>query len=191
MDKERTTGTEDSEKEKPLRDLDGVIQETYSELRRLAAHHLKYENPDHLLRPTELVHETYLQLRKQHSLDVEDRVYFLSIASTIMRRILVNSAKYRKRKKRGDGIPALSLESLPDIEVGKSDRNSIDVLILECALNELAEHNPRQTRIVELHCFGGLTFSEISSVMDLSRSTVMREWKEAREWLSSRLSDEL
>lgn len=190
MDK-KTSGKENSEKENPLKDLDGVIQETYSELRRLAAHHLKYENPNHLLRPTELVHETYLQLRKQHSLDVEDRVYFLSIASTIMRRILVNSAKYQKRKKRGDGIPALSLESLPDMELGNHDGNSIDVLILEDALNNLAEHDPRQTRIVELHCFGGLTFSEISSVMNLSRSTVMREWKEARGWLSSILSDEM
>lgn len=185
---DRKRGKAVSPRKNPKKDLDNVVQETYSELKRLAAHHLRGENPSNFLRPTELVHETYLQLRMQHSLDVGDRVYFLSIASTIMRRILVNSAKHRKRKKRGDGIPPLSLESLPDIELGNHDGNAIDILILEDALNSLDEQSPRQTRIVELHCFGGLTFKEISLVLKASRSTVMRDWKEAREWLSAKLS---
>ena len=105
-------------REKTDSELDKVMPEVYLELKRLAAHHLKGEKPNHPLKPTDLVHETYLQLRKQHSLDLEDRVYFFSIASTIMRRILVNSAKYRKRRKRGDGIPAISLESLPELRLG-------------------------------------------------------------------------
>ena len=165
-------------------ELDGVVQEVYLELKRLAAHHLRGENPNHPLRPTELVHETYLQLRNQHSLDVGDRVYFFSIASKIMRRILVNSAKYRKRKKRGDGKPTISLESLPDLNLGGDFRLSIDVLALEDALNALSRLDERRARIVELHFYGGLTFNEIASVLGVSRSTIMREWKNARVWLS-------
>ena len=168
-------------------ELDGVVQEVYSELKRLAAHHLKGENPNNPLRPTELVHETYLQLRNQHSLDLGDRVYFFSIASKIMRRILVNSAKYRKRKKRGDGKPTISLESLPELNLGGDFRLSIDVLALEDVLNALSRLDARRARIVELHFYGGLTFNEIASVLELSRSTIMREWKNARKWLSGYL----
>jgi RNA polymerase sigma factor (TIGR02999 family) len=164
------------------------MPEVYSELKRLAAHHLKNENPNHPLKPTDLVHETYLQLRKQHSLVLEDRVYFFSIASTIMRRILVNSAKYRMRKKRGDGVPVISLESLPEMKLGNHFVMYIDVLALEDAMNALARHDPRKLKIVELHFYGGLTFGEIASFLGLSRSTVMRQWRDSRKWLSDYLN---
>ena len=90
--------------------LKNLFTEVYGELRRLAAHHLKNERPNHTLRPTELVHEVYLQLRKQHSLNLNDRAYFLSIASTMMRRILVNYAKRRLRKKREGQFSLVTLD---------------------------------------------------------------------------------
>ena len=166
-----------------LNGVDHLVPLIYSELKRLAAYHLKNERPNHTLSPTELVHEVFLVLRKQHSLDFQDRKYVLTIASSIMRRVLVNYAKYRKRKKRGEGKEEVHLDDVGDITFVTFERSTIDVIVLEDALNRLAKLDPRQVRIVELRFYGGLTFDEIAEVLGISLRTVMREWKFARTWL--------
>ncbi len=165
------------------KDLDKLIPEVYSELKRLAAYHLHNERPNHTLRPTELVHEVYLLLHKQHSLDVNDRVYFLSIASTIMRRVLVNYALRRKRKKRGEGMGNLPLGAVEENTLIDFEQSEVDVIALEEVLIELAKRDAQSVKIIELHFYGGLTFEEIARLLDVSLSTVMREWRFARNWL--------
>lgn len=169
--------------------LDKLVPEIYAELKRLAAYHLKSERPNHTLRPTELVHEVYLQLVNQHSLDLQDRVHFVSLASTMMRRVLVNYAKNRNRKKRGAGKENLPLEDVNEKTLIDVEQNQIDVIALEESLIELAKRDERQVKIVELHFYGGLTFEEISRVLEISPRSVMREWKFARSWLYRHLKN--
>jgi len=170
------------------KDLDKLIPEVYNELRRLAAYHLQNENPNHTLRPTELVHEVYLLLRKQHSLKLGDRVYFLSVASSIMRRILVNHAIRRRRKKRGEGKENIPLDEIEEKTLIGFEQCEIDVIALEKALVELARHDAQAVKIVEMHFYGGLTFEEIARLLEVSLSTVMREWRFARNWLYQNLN---
>jgi RNA polymerase sigma factor (TIGR02999 family) len=169
------------------KDLDKLIPEVYNELRRLAAFHLNNESPNHTLRPTELVHEVYLLLRKQHSLKLDDRVYFLSIASSIMRRVLINYAKLRRCQKRGEGIENVPLEAVDEKTLIGFEESKIDVIALEEMLIKLAGHDAQSVKIVELHFYGGLTFDEIARLLGISLSTVMREWRFARNWLFQNL----
>lgn len=168
--------------------LDNLLPQVYAELKRLAAFHLKNERPDHTLRPTALVHEVYLQLLKQHSLDFQDRARFLSVTSTIMRRILVNYAKRRSRKKRGgEGNANVSLVTLNEKTFIEFKEDTFDLLELENALNELARHDARGVKIIELYFYGGLTYTEIAEVLGVSLRTVMREWRFAKTWLYRKL----
>ncbi len=164
-------------------ELDRLLPEIYAKLRRIAAHHLKNERPNHTLSPTDLVHEAFLILRRQHSLDLDDRKYVLAIASSLMRRVLVNYAKFRRRKKRGDGKDAIHLDEVGELTFVTFERSTIDVIVLENALERLEKRDPRQVKIVEMHFFGGLTFDEIAELLGISLRTVMREWKFARTWL--------
>jgi RNA polymerase sigma factor (TIGR02999 family) len=170
------------------RALKKLVTEVYTELKRLAAHHLKNERPNHTLRPTELVHEVYLLLQKQHSLNLNDRVYFVSLASSIMRRVLVNYAKHRNRKKRGEGREKVILDDLNERTLIDFEQNEIDVIALEQSLKELAKLDERLVKIVEMHFYGGLTFEEIAGVLDISLSSVMREWRFTRSWLYQNLN---
>ena len=170
-------------------DLDKLIPEVYTELKRLAAYHLHNERSNHTLRPTELVHEVYLLLHKQHSLDLNDRVYFLSFASSIMRRVLVNYAKRRRRKKRGEGKENIPLDALDEKTLIGFEQSEVDVIALEEVLIELATRDVQAVKIIELHFYGGLTFEEIARLLDVSLSTVMREWRFARNWLYRKLKD--
>lgn len=168
--------------------LNDLLPEVYAELKRLAAYHLKRERPNHTLRPTELVHEAYLQLRKQHSLNLQDRAYFLSIASTIMRRILVNYAKQRQNKKHGgNGNAQISPVTLDDRTLVEFEQDTFDLLELEDVLNELARRDARAVKIIELYFYDGLTFAEIAEVLQISLRTVMREWRFAKAWLYRKL----
>lgn len=168
-------------------DLDSLVAEVYSQLKRLAAFHLRRERPNHTLRPTELVHEVYLQMSRQHSLNLGDRAYFLSVASTMMRRVLVNYAKRRQRKKRGGADGNVSLITLNEKTLIEFNHDAFDLLELENALNELARRDRRGVKIIELYFYGGLTFEEIAGVLGLSRRTVMREWRFAKTWLYQKL----
>jgi RNA polymerase sigma factor (TIGR02999 family) len=170
------------------KDLDKLIPEVYNQLRRLAAYHLQNERPNHTLRPTELVHEVYLLLRKQHSVTLDDRVLFLSVASSIMRHILVNHAIRRRRKKRGEGRENIPLDQIEEKTLIGFEQSKVDVIALEKVLVELTKRDPQAVKIVEMHFYGGLTFQEIAGLLEVSRSTVMREWRFARSWLHQNLN---
>jgi RNA polymerase sigma factor (TIGR02999 family) len=168
--------------------LNELLPKVYTELKRLAAYHLQNERTNHTLRPTELVHEVYLLLRKQHSLDLNDRVYFVSIASSIMRRVLVNYALHRKRIKRGEGKDVFPLDQIKEKTLFGFEQTEIDVIALETVLLELAKRDARAVKIVEMRFYGGLTFDEIARILGISLSTVMREWRFARSWLYQKLN---
>ena len=112
-------------------DLNNLIPEVYNELKRLAAYHLHNERPNHTLRPTELVHEVYLLLHRQHSLKVDDRVYFLSVSSSVMRRVLVNYAKWRKTQKRGEDAESIPFDTISEPTLIGFEQSEIDVIALE------------------------------------------------------------
>ncbi len=155
----------------------------YNELRRVAANQLKTEREDHTLQATALVHEAYLRLLEQTEVDWRNRAHFFSIASEMMRRILVNYAVKRNAKKRGDGATKIALDEAFSL----SNQQDINIVLLDEALTELSEFDEKQARIIELRFFGGLTIEETAEVLEISESTVKREWRIAKAWLKTRL----
>ena len=163
--------------------LDMLFPLLYEELHRLARRLMRDERSGHILQTTALVHEAWLRLVAQHACEAADRRYFFHLAATMMRRILVNHARDRAARKRGDGIEALSLSAA----AGVADE-SFDLLGLHDALDALAVLDERQARLVELKFFAGLELAEIADVLDVSLATVKRDWTMARLWLSRELS---
>ena len=168
-------------------DLDArarVVALVYEELRRRAAAHLRRERQGHTLQPTALVHEAYLRLVDQRRAVWQNRAQFYGVASQMMRRILIDRARARKRVKRVGARQHVSLDHV-DIATRPLD---IDVLDLDVALTKLEAFDPRKSRIAELRFFGGLSLEETGQVLDLSLATVERDWQGARAWLFKTLS---
>lgn len=165
--------------------LDELLPIVYEELRQVASRALAMERPNHTLQATEIVHEAYLKLVNQHSVDWNSRIQFFSIAAETIRRILINHAKKRNRQKRGEGKTLLQL----DEAVSFSSKPDIDLIDLDEALNHLAEMDEQQAKIVELRFFGGLKNEEIAEVLKISDSTVKREWRTAKAWLLTELKN--
>lgn len=159
--------------------LDHVFSLVYDELRRLAERHLGREHPDHTLRPTELVHEAYMRLVGQRTVDWSDRAQFFGIAAEMMRRILVNHALAHATAKRGSGLVPVTLA--PEHDIGYEPE--VDLVALDDALTVLAGLDVRQARVVELRFFGGLSIEETAEVLSISQATVKREWATAKLWL--------
>ena len=156
----------------------------YDELRRLAHHHLKNERPEHTLQSSALVHEAYCRLVGQDLPEWKSRAHFFAIAAQLMRQILVDYARRRRASKRGSGVCMLTL----DDAVALPHRKDVDVVALDDALNTLAEVDPRQSRVVELRFFAGLSLEETSKVMGIATATVQRDWTAARAWLHREIS---
>jgi RNA polymerase sigma-70 factor (ECF subfamily) len=163
--------------------LDELLPLVYDELKRVAGRQLSLERPDHTLQATALVNEAYLVLVGQHSVDWRNRAHFFSIASEAMRRILVNYAVRRRTEKRGANVTCVALEDVASFP----EQKDLDLVELDAALNRLAEVDREQARIVEMRFFGGLTLEEIAEVLNVSESTVKREWRSARAWLLTQL----
>ncbi len=163
--------------------LDELLPLVYRELRQIAARHLAQERAGHTLQATALVHEVYLRLIDQHSVDWRNRAHFFSIAAEMMRRILVNHAVSRRAQKRGAGETLLSLDEV----VSFPNRQDVDLILLDEALNRLAELDALQARIVEMRFFAGLTVEEVAEVLGVSDSEVKREWRSAKAWLTTQL----
>lgn len=155
-----------------------LVEAVYDELRGVARRHLRREPPDHSLTPTALVNETYLKLTGQRRVGWQNRMQFFAVASRLMRRILVDHARARAAAKRAAGTRI----SFDDLDVSTLPK-SVDVLALDAALDRLAARDARQSRLVELRFFGGLTVEEIASVLDVAPITVKRDWALARAWL--------
>jgi len=151
----------------------------YEELRRLARQYLQRERPDHTLQATGLVHEAYLHLVDQTATTWQNRAHFLGVAAQVMRRILVDYARAHRAEKRGGGWDKLAF----DEALAPSAERSINLIALDDALKDLLAFDPRQSQIVEMRFFGGLTNEEIGEVLNVSPTTVKRDWRIAKAWL--------
>jgi RNA polymerase sigma factor (TIGR02999 family) len=167
-------------------ELDALLAAVYEDLRVLARRHLAGERAGHTLQPTALVHEAYLRLVDRTSADWSDRVHFFAVASQAFRRILVDHARTRKRRKRGAGRTRLTLHEAD----AATPRTDVDLLALDEALRLLADIDARQARIVELRYFGGLSIDEVAQVLGMSPRGVDREWSCAKAWLYRQLQDD-
>jgi len=165
--------------------LEALVPLIYKELRNLAHNFLYRERLGHTLQTTALVHEAYLKLIDQNDARWQNRAHFFAIAAQAMRRILIDSARKHAAAKRGGPQAALSLDEVADIAL----EPDINLLKLDEALNELAKIDPRQSRIVELRYFGGLTIEETAEVISVSPATVKREWMMARAWLHQEITE--
>ena len=161
-----------------------LISLVYPQLRKLAKWQLGGEAPDHTLQATALVHEVYLRMAGNREPNWDNRSHFFAVASTIMRRILVDHARERGAIKRGGGIKAVELEE----SVILADEQSDLVLALDDSLKRLGELDERQAKVVEMRFFAGLTNEEIASVLNVSTRTVKRDWVMAKAWLHAELS---
>lgn len=162
-----------------------LLEELYSELRALAAHHLRGERADHTLEPTALVHEVYLRLQGRGERQIEGRSHFMAAASIAMRRVLVDHARTRRAQKRGGGVTHVTVGEANAIT---SDRTT-DVLLVDDALARLGRVDPQAARIVEMRFFAGMTELEIASVLGKSDRWVRSQWAFARAWLRRELED--
>ena len=163
--------------------LSGALPELYAELRRLAGGYLRGERANHTLQPTALVHEAYLRLRDQRSVDWGNRAQFLGIAAKMMRRILLDHATAHRAAKRGGEAARVTLDAALEV----CERQDIPARELNEALQSLEAIDPRQAQVVELRFFGGLTVPEIGELLSISPATVKREWSVAKLWLEREL----
>lgn len=165
--------------------LDELLPLVYDELRRLARSYLRRERSEHTLQTTALVHEAYLKLIDQRSVDWKNRAQFFALSAQAMRRILIDNARKHLSAKRGKG-EKISLDEAADITV-EADEN---LIALDKALQELETVDEKQSRIIELRYFGGLTIEETAEVLKISPATVKREWTFARAWLYQKMAEE-
>jgi len=162
--------------------VDELMPSVYKELRRLASRYLLDQKPGHTLRPTALVHETYVKLATGRA-EWHDRVRFLSTAASAMRHILIDHAKSHSRLKRGCRPRRVTLNE----NLAIRGEDAPDLLDLDNALGRLEQYDPRKARIVELLFFAGLTYDECAAVLEISPITVNRELRAAKAWLYSEL----
>ena len=164
--------------------LDALLPLVYEELRQQASRYLRRERVGHTLQTTALIHEAYLKLVDQKNVHWQNRAHFFGIAAQLMRRILVDHARSKKRAKRGGS----------DIRVSFNEANALapvqdlDIVALDEALARLAEVDEQQSRIVELRFFSGLTVEEAAEVLSISPATVKRDWSMAKAWLHREIS---
>jgi RNA polymerase sigma-70 factor, ECF subfamily len=156
-----------------------LIPMVYDELRRLAGGYMRREREDHTLQATALVHEAYLKLVQQRSVDWQSRAHFFGIAAQLMRRILIDHARGHLRDKRGAGQQVVPLDEAAVFSPERSD----EMLKVDESLQRLSTLDPRQAKVVELRFFGGLTVEETADVLNISPKTVKREWSVAKAWL--------
>jgi RNA polymerase sigma factor (TIGR02999 family) len=167
--------------------LDKLVPLVYDELRRQAARYLRHERPGHTLQTTALIHEAYLRLIDQRNVHWQNRAHFFGIAAQMMRRILVDHARTKKRAKRGGSDVRISFSEA----VLKTPGQDLDFVALDEALDRLAAIDEQQSRIVELRFFSGLTVEETAEVLSISTATVKRDWSMAKAWLHREICGEV
>jgi RNA polymerase sigma factor (TIGR02999 family) len=166
--------------------LSRLMEIVYPELHRIAAQHLSRERQGHTLQPTALVNEAYVRLA-QHAPGKQwaDRTHFFAVSARIVRAVLVDHARARRAAKRGSG--AQTVELTEDAAAGMP-APLVDLLDLDAALTALEQLDPQQSRIVELRHFAGLSIEETGEVLDISPSTVKRDWVAAKTWIRRHMS---
>lgn len=166
------------------RAFDQLLPLVYAELRRMAARQLRGERAGHTLQPTALVNEVYLRLVDQRQAGWQHRAHFYGVAAQIMRRILVDHARRHAAGKRGKGVRCVSIDDAGDVPAA----GEVSILALESALDRLERIDPDLARIVELRAFGGLTIEDAAHVLNVSPSTVKRDWRTAKAWMKRELA---
>ncbi len=164
--------------------LDALMPIVYDELRKLAKRYMRRQNPNHTLQTTALVNEAYLRLIDSSRVRWQDRTHFFAIAAQLMRRILVDFARARNSLKRGGEQIQITLDERIEAPFEKET----NLVALDEALQKLAKLSQRQSQIVELRYFGGLSEEEIAETLEISTRTVRRDWSLARAWLYRELS---
>ena len=162
----------------------GVLADRlYPDLRRVAEIRLRTERPDHTLQPTALVNEFFLEFARNSSMGWKDRAHFLAVASQTMRRILIDYARAHNSQKRGGGAVMVQLDGL---ELGDQG-DILDSIAISDLLDRLEMEEPRMAKVVEMKCYGGLTFPEIAEALEVDERTAKRDWTVARAWLWAKL----
>jgi RNA polymerase sigma-70 factor, ECF subfamily len=162
-----------------------LIPVVYDELRRLAGSYMRRERADHTLQATALVHEAYLKLVEQRSVNWQSRAHFFGVAAQLMRRILIDHARGHSRQKRGGEQQKVSL----DEALIFTEQQANELLAVDDSLNQLAKIDPRQAKVVEMRFFGGLSVEEAAEALGVSPKTVKREWSVAKAWLYADLKE--
>ena len=164
--------------------LQRLISVVYPEMRKIARVHLARRSGGQTFESAALANEAYLRLIRAKGLECKDRAHFFAVCAQIIRRVLVDHARNRRRIKRGGGAVEVTLDEafLP------TRIDAIDVLALDEALESLSRIDARKCRVVELRFFGGLSVEESAGVLQVSPETVMRDWKMARAWLYRELT---
>lgn len=165
--------------------IEQLMPVIYGELRRTARHYMQLEHSGHTLQTTALVNEAFLRIVGVEQVEYRDRVHFFALAATLMRRVLVDHARSHGYLKRGAGARPVALE---DSRIASPDRDA-EVVALDEALNELAKHDPRKARVVELRFFAGLTVEETAVALEVSAQTVLRDWRLSKAWLAREMSN--
>ena len=166
--------------------LEKLMPIVYGELHRMARQYMAHESPGHTLQTSALVNEAYLRLVDAANANWQNRVHFFAVSAQAMRRILVDWARSRQALKRGGDVRPLRL----DDALAVTQQQPVDLVALDDALKALAVLDPRKSQVVELHFFGGLNLEETAEVLKVSRDTVLRDWKLAKNWLRCELSGE-
>ena len=167
--------------------VDRLLPLIYHEMHQHAEQIFRDERQNHTLQPTALVHDAYLKLIDQKQTTWQDRAHFFAVAATVMRRLLVDHARQRKREKRGGNLQRLELPG----ELLGQDQQPAAVLAVQTAIEQLEQLDPSHARIVELRFFGGMNVEEVAEVLGQSKRTVEREWTMIRAWLRKELSSDL
>jgi RNA polymerase sigma factor (TIGR02999 family) len=167
--------------------LDALLPLVYDELHRQAHRYLRAERAGHTLQTTALINEAYLKLIEQKNVGWESRTHFFAIAASLMRRILIDYARTKKRIKRG-GVDLPDYVPLDDNLLIAAGESNLDLLDLDAALDRLAEMDEQQSKIVELKFFSGLSIEETAKVLGISPATVKRDWNMAKAWLYQELN---
>jgi RNA polymerase sigma-70 factor (ECF subfamily) len=164
--------------------LDELTRVCYQELRRIALQHMRREQPGHTLQASALVNEAFLRLTDWKNVEWQNRAHFFAMAARVMRNVLVDFARKRVRAKRGADPLMVSLAAAARV----SQERTADLVALDEALDALAALSPRQSKVIELRFFGGLTNEETAEVLKVSPDTVRRDWRLAQAWLYRELS---
>ena len=168
------------------RALDRLLPLVYDELRRIAARQLRRERAGHTLQPTALVHEAYVKLVDQRRVDWRSRAHFYGVASQVMRRLLVDHARRHNANKRGNRFEWVAIDEALNVPAP----NQMPVLVLDEVIGRLETLDRRLAQLVELRAFGGCTLEEAAEVLHVSESTVKREWRTVKAWLTRELRSE-
>lgn len=159
--------------------INALLPLVHDELRKLARSYMRRERADHTLQTSALVNEAYLRLGQGESPQWQNRTHFFAVAAQVMRHVLIDHARSYRYEKRGGGAQRVDMDDLH----GMTDERASELIDLDEALSTLADLDHRKSRIIELRFFGGLNIDEVAEILELSPTTVQREWRAARAWL--------